>query len=83
MYAVFSLLIARPLFALTLSAKIAAGGFAAYGLLFHLVMAGMLTGNVAQADIGVYIESVGGLLLVAVIGMAVYFRKAMVSEGGK
>lgn len=74
MYAIFSLLIARPLFRLTLSAKIAAVGFAAYGLLFHVVLVGVMTRSVAQADIGPYMESIGGLLLVPIISMAVYFR---------
>ena len=79
LYAVFSLLIARPLFRLTLSAKIAAVGFGAYGLLFHIILIGVLTGNVVQTDIVPYIASVAGLLLVAVISMAVHFRKAMAS----
>jgi hypothetical protein len=81
MYAVFALLVARPLFRLTLSAKIAAVALGGYGLLFHILLAGVLTRNVAQADIGAYAESIGALLLVVVIGMAVYFRKAMASEG--
>jgi hypothetical protein len=81
LYAVFSLLIAGPLFRLTLSAKIAAVGFGAYGLLFHILVAGVLTRNVAQADIGAYAESIGALLLVVIISMAVYFRKAMTSKG--
>lgn len=83
MYAVFSLLIARPLFRLTLSAKIAAVALGAYGLLFHVLFAAVLTRNVAQADIGAYAETIGALLLVPIISMAVYFRKALVPEGGK
>jgi len=83
LYAVFSLLIARPLFRLTLSAKIAAVGFGAYGLLFHIILIGVLTRNIVQTDIGPYVESVAGLLLVAVISMAVYFRKAMASGAGE
>ncbi len=79
LYAIFSLLIARPLFRLTLSAKIAAFGFGTYGVLFHVLLAGVLTRKVVQADIGVYAESIAGLLLVAVIAMAVCFRKAMSS----
>jgi hypothetical protein len=83
LYAVFSLLIAGPLFRLTLSAKIAAVGFGAYGLLFHVVLIGVLTRNIVQADIVSYVESVAGLLLVAIISMAVYFRKAMASRAGE
>jgi hypothetical protein len=83
LYAVFSLLIAGPLFRLTLSAKIAAVGFGAYGLLFHVVLIGVLTRNIVQADIVSYVESVAGLLLGASISMAVYFRKAMASRAGE
>jgi len=83
LYAVFSLLIAGPLFRLTLSAKIAAVGFGAFGLLFHAVLIGVLTRNIVQADIVSYVESVAGLLLVPIISMAVYFRKAMASQAGE
>jgi hypothetical protein len=77
MYGVFGLLVARPLIRLTLSAKIAAIAFGLFGLLFHILFVGVLTGTVVAADIGVYFESIGVLLLVPVISMAVYFRKAM------
>jgi len=83
LYAVFSLLIARPLFGLTLSAKVAAVGFAAYGFLFHVLLIGVLTRRVPMADIGPYIMSVAVLLLVPIISMAVYFSKAMASGAGE
>lgn len=83
MYAVFGLLVARPLFRLTLSAKIAAVALGVYGLLYHLLFVGVLTRNVTQADIGAYSTSIGALLLVAVISLAIRFRKAMVAEGGR
>jgi len=74
MYGVFGLLLARPLFSLSLSAKIAAVGLGLFGLLYHVLFAGVMTGNVATADIGPYAESMGILLLIPVISMAVYFR---------
>jgi hypothetical protein len=77
MYGVFGLLVARPLFRLSLSAKIAAAALGLFGLLFHILFVGVLTGNVVTADIGVYFESIGVLLLVPIISMAIYFRKAM------
>jgi len=76
MYAVFGLLVARPLFRLTLSAKIAAVGLGLFGLLYHILFVGVVTVSVATADIGAYAESIGILLLIPVISMAVYFRKA-------
>ncbi len=77
MYGVFGLLVARPLFRLTLSAKIAAVGFGLYGLLYHILFAGVMTGSVVTADIGTYAESIGALLLIPVISMAVYFKMQM------
>ena len=77
MYRVFGLLVARPLFRLTLSAKIAAVALALFGLLYHILFAGVMTGSVVTADIGSYAESIGILLLIPVISMAVYFRKAI------
>ena len=74
MYGVFGLLLARPLFRLSLSAKIAAVGLGLFGLLYHVLFAGVMTGNVATADIGPYAESMGVLLLIPVISMAIYFR---------
>ncbi len=77
MYGVFGLLLARPLFRLTLSAKIAAVGLGLFGLLYHILFLGVMTGNVVTADIGPYAESMGILLLVPVISMAVYFKIRM------
>jgi hypothetical protein len=83
MYGVFGLLVARPLFRLTLSAKIAAVGLGLFGLFYHILFAGVMTGSVATADIGPYAESMGILLLIPVISMAVYFRKAIKATGKK
>jgi predicted Na+-dependent transporter len=63
-----------------LSAKIAAVAYGLFGLLFHILFVGVLTGNVVTADIGVYFESIGILLLIPVISMAMYFRKAMTAR---
>ena len=80
MYAVFGLLVAGPLFRQSLSAKIAAVALGVFGLLFHLLFAGVLVGRVGATDIGLYSTLLMTLLLVAVIGLAVVFRKAMVAE---
>lgn len=77
MYAVFGLLVARPLFRLALSAKIAAIGFGLYGFLYHILFAGVITGSVVTADIGTWAEYISLLLLIPVIAMAVYFRIQM------
>jgi len=77
MYGIFGLLVARPLFRLTLSAKIAAVGLGLFGLLYHILFVGVMTGSVVTADIGTYAESIGALLLIPVFSMAVYFRKQL------
>ncbi len=77
MYGIFGLLVARPLFRLSLSAKVAAVGFGLFGLLFHMLFIGVIARSVGTADIGGYAESIGVLLLIPVISMAVFFRKAM------
>ena len=77
MYGVFGLLVARPLFRLTLSAKIAAVGIGLFGVFYHLLFFGVMFGGVATADIGTYAESMGILLLIPVLSMAVYFRSQL------
>lgn len=77
MYGVFGLLVARPLFRLTLSAKIAAVGLGLFALLYHILFVGVMTGSVVTSDVGPYAESIGILLLIPVISMAVYFKKQM------
>ena len=83
MYGVFALLVARPLFGLALSAKIAAAALGLYGLLYHLLFVGVMSGSVATEAIGPYAETIGILLLIPVISMAVYFRQAMKATGNK
>jgi hypothetical protein len=82
MYAVFALLVARPLFALALSAKIAALSLGIFGILYHVLFAAVMLGNVPTGDIGPYAETLGALLLIPVICMAIYFRSAMKISGG-
>ena len=77
MYGVFGLLLARPLFRLTLSAKIAAVSLGLFGLLYHLLLVGVMFGSIAIANIALYAESIGILLLIPVLSMAVYFRNQL------
>lgn len=74
MYAVFALLVARPLLQLSVSAKVAAVGLGLFGVLYHLLIIGVMYGSVATADIVPYVELLGLLLFIAVISLAVYFR---------
>lgn len=83
MYGVFGLLVARPLFRLSLSAKISAVTLGLFGVLYHLLLFGVMFGSIATADVGPYAESTGILLLIPVISMAVYFRHAMKAKGAE
>jgi len=74
MYGVFGLLVARPLFRLTLSAKIAAVALGLFGLLFHILFVGVMAGSVATADINPYGNWIFVLILIPVISLTVYFR---------
>jgi len=76
MYAVFALLVAQPLFRLTVGAKIAAVGFGLYGFLYHVLLVGVMARSVATEGIGGYAEALGVLLLVSVIGIAVHLRRS-------
>jgi hypothetical protein len=80
LYAVFALLVARPLLQFPLSAKIAGFALGAFGILYHGVVIAVLTGAIGQADIETYAMSVAGLLLIVVIAMGIYFRGAMASK---
>ncbi|MEM7019553.1 MAG: hypothetical protein AAF512_19735 [Pseudomonadota bacterium] len=77
LYAIFCLMLARPLYGPSLSAKLTAFCFGAYGVLFHLMLVGVLAGAVAPAEIGAYSSLIGMLLLVAVISLVFYFKEAM------
>jgi hypothetical protein len=80
LYAVFALLVARPLLQFSLSAKIAGFALGAFGILYHGVVIAVLTGVIGQADIETYAMRVAGLLLIVVIAMGIYFKGAMASK---
>jgi len=46
-----------------------------------LRLQGVMAGSVATAEIGGYAESIGILLLIAVISVAMHFRKASAATG--
>jgi len=77
MYGVFGLLLARPLFRLTSSAKVAAVSLGLFGLLYHFLLITVMFGYIAIPSIGLFAESIGLLLFIPVISMAIYFRKQM------
>jgi hypothetical protein len=77
LYAVFGLMVAGPLFRLTRGAKVAAISLGLFGLAFHAMLIGVLTGMIPQDDIELYSSSSMGALLFAVVGMAFHFKSVM------
>jgi hypothetical protein len=80
LYAVFGLLVARPLFAKSMSAKFAAGALGAYGILFHGMIIAVFARAIAPEDIGEYAMSIAGLLFFVLVAMAIHFKGAMSSR---
>ena len=74
MYGVAALLLVAPLLRLTLSTRIAAISLGLYGVLYHLLLFGVLSGGVATEVIGSYAEGIAMLLFIPVLGIAVYCR---------
>lgn len=74
LYAVFALLVARPLYGPTKNAKISAVFLGLYGIIFHSVFILLLLGNINPVEI----ESVFGapslLLIIVVIAMLLNFK---------
>ena len=78
LYAVFGLLVAMPLYQTSnqasLSTKITASIFGAFGLLYHVALIAMLVGSIAAKDIELWFISVAGLVLIAVIAALPIFK---------
>ena len=69
--------LAPKLVIISVVSLIAGASLGLYGLLYHVLLVGVMSGKVATTEIGPYAESLGGLLLVPVISMAVYFKMKM------
>ena len=74
MYAIFGLFLAAPLYRLSTDAKIAAGTFGLFGVLYHALLFGVMFGGIASQEIGDYANILFLLLLIPVIAMGLYFR---------
>ena len=77
MYAIFGLLVAAPLFRLTMSARIAAVAFGLFGFFYHILLFGVMLGVIPSKEIGSYAGALGLMLLVPVVAMVFYFRARM------
>jgi len=80
LYAVFGLLVAHPLYDKGMSSKIAAVTVGVFGLLYHGMLAALLIGVIAAADIESWFLSVSGLLLILIVTTLFFFRDMGVSH---
>lgn len=77
LYAVFALLVAGPLWAHGTSARINAVTFGLFGLIYHGLLAALLSGAISAVDIGSSFTGVSALLLIVVVTTLITFRGAM------
>ena len=75
LYAVFALLVARPLWGGAMSLKVVSATLAIFGIVYHAMIVALLLGAMATVDINTYFLSASGLLLIVILAMAVHFRE--------
>ena len=83
MYAVFSLLVARPLYQQSqqsVSMKITAVALGTFGILLHCMMVGVFVGIISSNDIHVYVFPFFLIIFLAFGAAAFNFKSAMSSE---
>lgn len=74
LYAVFGLLVARPLYGESIGSRIAAVTVGGFGLVYQGILAALLLGVIAAADIENWFLSVSGLLLILIVTTLFIFR---------
>ena len=74
LYGLIGLLLFRPLFRQSLSAKIAAVALLFYGILFHLIYVALMIDLMGQSDVACVVFLIGLLVLIAAIALLFRFR---------
>ena len=77
LYALFTLLIAGPLFGQLRSSRIAAVAAILFGVAFHGLLTLLLTGNLATTDVEPMFTLAFTIMLVFVVAMGFHFRSAL------
>ena len=77
LYALFTLLIAGPLFGQLRSSRIAAVAAILFGVVFHGLLALLLTGNLATTDVEPMFTLAFTIMIVFVVAMSFQFRSAL------
>ena len=83
LYGVFGVLVAVPLYGASISSKVAAVTIGLFGLLYHLMLGGVLLGVIAATDVESWSLSVTVPLLIFILAIPFVFRDNLRTEQAK
>ena len=83
LYGVFGLLVAVPLYGASISSKVAAVTIGLFGLLYHLMLGGVLLGVIAATDVESWSLNVTVPLLIFILAIPFVFRDNFRTELAK
>ena len=79
----FGVLVAVPLYGASISSKVAAVTIGLFGLLYHLMLGGVLLGVIAATDVESWSLSVTVPLLIFILAIPFVFRDNLRTEQAK
>ena len=80
LYSLFALLVAKPLFSLSLATKLASVTLGLFGVIYQLMLVALWASEIATVDIEASFIGISLLLIIAIIAMGYEFKKTSSSE---
>ena len=80
LYSLFALLVAKPLFSLSLATKLASVTLGLFGVIYQLMLVALWASEIATVDIEASFLGISLLLIIAIIAMGFEFKKTSSSE---
>ena len=80
LYSLFALLVAKPLFSLSLATKLALVTLGLFGVIYQLMLVALWASEIATVDIEASFIGISLLLIIAIIAMGYEFKKTSSSE---
>ena len=80
LYSLFALLVAKPLFSLSLATKLASVTLGLFGVIYQLMLVALWASEIATVDIEASFLGISLLLIIAIIAMGYEFKKTSSSE---
>jgi len=80
LYSLFALLVAKPLFSLSLATKLASVTLGLFGVMYQLMLVALWAAEIATVDIEASFIGISLLLVIAIIAMGFEFKKNRSSE---